>query len=1032
MTRPIEEPAGGLGELIREVLAAHGDRPALVSGDREWTHAELWRCAAAVAVALDERGVRPGDRVGVLVGHDVADVLALIGLARLGAAAVPVDPATPAERLAFVLGDAGCRHLLARPEHAEDLEVDGLSRHDLGALSEDAVAVTSDAAPASPDARAAAYVIYTSGSTGLPKGVEVSSGALAAHARSAAGAWGLRPEDRTLQFASLGFDVAQEELWATWAHGGCLVLNPEGVTTFAALAEHVRRHRVSVLQVPTAFWRVLVADPTIDPGPVRLVIIGSEAAWREDLVRWRDSAWADTDLINAYGPTEAVITATSFRLTPDAPLPEGPGVPVGRPLPGRAAWVRREDGSLTADPGAEGVLLVSGILAEGYLDRPDLTAERFPHRVGDREGPFYDTGDRVRILADGALEFLGRNDGQVKVRGFRIELEEIDAALGSAPGVHLGAAALLTRPGAEPTLGALLVADAATPQPDIALVRDHLARRLPAYMVPVRLSVAEEVPRTVNGKVDRDAVASLVAAAPTGTAAATDVAALEEPAATLLPLWRSVLGDDAVGPDDDFFSLGGDSLLVMQFTARARGAGWAVAPRSVLRARTLRRVSALATPVAEQGEASAALELLPAQHRWLRDGPLPDMGHFALVALFETRPRLTREQAVAVAGALVGAHPTLRTRLRAQGESLSIAAGKVRPERAVEHHEVERLDPETVERLCRETQQSLSPGAGRVLRLVLMDDAQGAQRLLLAAHHLTLDGWSMALLVEDLEHLVRQVVAGEEARLPAPPAGPGDLARAYADLAGSDEVAAWTRGWRDLPWAEVREHPRDGEGEALLPSLTFARATLGSAATSALLRGDGTRVVDAVQAAILTALAERTGHAVQGLDVYSHNRDTEQIDLDLSRTIGYVQATHPVVRRVEGASAAHLRELARTMATSTPPPFTFDLVRFLDGDAGESLRALPALDARLNYRGHLDRLEERAADSPLQEAEESTGPNRAGTQQERYLLMFEGDIVGDRLEISLKHSTDLLTAATADALVAGVVAHLETLAGVDD
>ena len=1043
-----------IASLIDRAAERWPDRPALIAPETVLTFGDLIGRIRAVTAELTARGIGPGERVACMVRHDVDDVVVMAALMYAGACFVPLDPAVPHERFEFIVADAGCRHLVARPEDSAGRLGAPEHVHDLRAVAS-ATPPTQPVTVQRVDPASTAYVIFTSGSTGRPKGVPVSSGALARHSHAVASAYGLTENDRTLQFASLGFDVAQEEVWASWAAGGALVLNPAGVEGFEQLVRYTCDTGVTVLQLPTAFWRTLIAEPSVRAdrlAAVRLVIIGSEAAWRTDLLSWVDSPLAHARLINAYGPTEGVVSATAFAFAPGDQLPPGPGVPIGRALPGRSLWVLTEDG-LSLEPGTQGTLLISGILADGYLGRPELQQQRFPREVSGETGPFYDTGDQVRVLPSGDLEFVGRTDSQVKVRGYRIELEEIDAALVALETVHVAGSTVIERAHGEPVLGALVVPSGSVADEETETVLDSISvalqQVLPAYMIPTRLALTTTLPVTVNGKIDRARISALLTAHddPDGSTAAgsadRDGSVEESPAAdapsdpglsdagaALLPLWQQVLGRPSVRADDDFFACGGDSLLAMQFSARARAAGWTVSPREVLTQRTLRRVAetAVASEAGPDG-ARAPLALLPAQQRWLYDGDLPDMGYFALAALFDVPAAFENEHVIEVAAELLRQHDALRTRLRLLSGEAVVLDGATPPARAVEHVEVGRIDPETVRALSVERQSRLSPGAGRVFRLVHVTDPQGGRRLLVLAHHLVLDGWSMALLVDDLDLLVRQVLRGEPAKLPAASASPGDLASRCAALLTDDRLAGYAEAWRRLPWSDLARLPQDHHGEGRLPSLTFAESTLSSSSTAALLDSARPRLVDLITAAILTALSEWSGHAVHGIDVYTHNRDSEVLDLDLSRTIGYIQATVPIVREVRGTHPSDLVALAASVSDQTPPPFSFDLLRFAGAGHPDSatLAALPRPTARLNYRGHLDRLERRDPDSPLQAAPESTGPNRAPTQAERYQLMFEGDIIDGELVVALKYSTDHYEPATAQALTDSVVDLLRKL-----
>lgn len=480
-----------LDEVLRRGAAAWPNRPALIGETVRLTYAELDVRVDALASALVEGGLAPGDRAAVLADGSAVAVLAMAATMRAGACAVPLDAAHPDARRAEALRDAGCRMV----------------------VSPDLVAGTAAAPPgAAPESPA--YAIYTSGSTGRPKAVVVGHAASARHAAAAADYFGMTPDDRVLQFASLSFDVAQEEIWPTWLAGGTVVTRPREVLHAAALGRFVAEYGITVLQLPTAYWRAVLLDAEMIEAPdlrtLRLVVIGGEAASLADVHRWRDSPFRDIDLVNGYGPTECVVTATAFRLAGTDAVPvTGGGLPIGSALPGRRLWIL-DDAGRPVVMGSAGELYVGGVLADGYLNRPELTAERFRDiEVGGERHRTYRTGDLVRECEPGVFEFLGRRDNQIKVRGYRIEPEEIDAVLRDCPGVQDVATVLVAARTGEPVLAALIVGGDAS-------VIDEASRHLPAYMLPTVTVTAERLPLTTAGKVDRVAVQALLAEALTG------------------------------------------------------------------------------------------------------------------------------------------------------------------------------------------------------------------------------------------------------------------------------------------------------------------------------------------------------------------------------------------------------------------------------------------------------------------------------------------------------------------------------------
>jgi len=447
----------------------------------------------------------------------------------------------------------------------------------------------------------AAYILYTSGTTGRPNGVVVEHRALAHYALAAAEAFALAPHDRVLQFASLNFDTAAEEIYPCLARGATLVLRLAAMLdTPSIFLDMCRTLGLTVLDLPTAYWheltRHLARTGVSTPEQLRLVVIGGEALHLERLRQWRRQVPGRVRLLNTYGPTETTVAATLCDLTGPAATAEedARAASIGRPIRAVQAYIL--DARLQPVPvGAPGELYIGGAgLARGYLNRPDLTAERFvAHPFAVEPGArLFKTGDHARYRPDGQIEFLGRLDHQVKIRGYRIEPGEVEAALTRHPAVHTAAVVAREYTPGDRRLVAYLVADAAAgAEPTSESLRRFLEDRLPAYMIPAAFILLPELPLTPNGKLDRHALpapdhAHLAADAPF-------VAPRTPAEESLAGIWAGVLRLDRVGVHDDFFALGGHSLLAMQIVARVREAFHVELPLPTLfRARTLASLAA--------------------------------------------------------------------------------------------------------------------------------------------------------------------------------------------------------------------------------------------------------------------------------------------------------------------------------------------------------------------------------------------------------------------------------------------------------
>jgi amino acid adenylation domain-containing protein len=563
-------------QLFEAQVERTPDAIAVMFEAEQLTYGELNRRANQLAHHLRALGVGPEVLVAICLERSLEMVIGLLGILKAGGAFVPLDPAYPKERLAFMLKDAQAPVLLT-----QERLVAGLPEHDAKVICLDSgwetIAQESGENPGSSTfLENLAYVIYTSGSTGQPKGVLVSHGSIAGHCRNAQRCYELDSRDVILQFASLSFDVSLEEILPTLIVGARLVIMGTNVWPPAEFHRKISEFGLTVLNLPTAYWQELAREwagvlelvPNIQP---RLFIVGGDTMLPEVLKLWQRTPVNSIRLLNAYGPTETTITATAFEI---APRPGGNAadqrVPIGRPLANRAIYILDQHGN-PVPIGVHGHLHIGGAgLACGYLNQPELTAEKFiPDPFSATPGArMYKTGDLARYRPDGNIEFLGRADHQVKIRGFRIELGEIEAALGQHPAVR--EAVVLARedatgdpsasPRTEKRLVAYVVADSTADE-----LRRFLKDKLPEYMVPAVVVLLEALPVTPNGKVDRRALPAPDRSRPELEKAF--VAPRDDLELQLAHIWEEVLGVRPVGVRDNFFELGGHSLLAVRLFA---------------------------------------------------------------------------------------------------------------------------------------------------------------------------------------------------------------------------------------------------------------------------------------------------------------------------------------------------------------------------------------------------------------------------------------------------------------------------------
>ncbi|HYI00035.1 myxochelin non-ribosomal peptide synthetase MxcG [Hyalangium sp.] len=571
---PLPIPVRPVLELLTERVAEQPEAIAVEHASHCLTYRELIQAARTLADRLIAEGVQPDTVVAVMVPRGVDAIVASLGVLFSGAGYLPLDPLGPSTRNTAILDDAAPALIISSTANAPP----GEPGHLIVGRSERTVPEVSAARAEAPDlmSRAArtadehlAYVIYTSGSTGQPNGVQISRGALAHFVAGATQRYGLRREDRVLQFAPLHFDASVEEIFLTLCAGARLVVRTdEMLQSVPRLLEACAERGITVLDLPTAFWHELAYSVSTGaarlPSSVRTVIIGGEAALPERVARWRATVGPEVQLLNTYGPTEATVVATVATLSGEEETGSADEeVPIGRPLPGVGAVLMDERGGLAA-PGLEGELcLVGGGLARGYLGRPELDAARFImlEQLPNRPRA-YRTGDKVRLREDGQLVFVGRVDDEFKISGHRIDPAEVETVLLGHAGVREAAVVGQVLPGGARRLCAHVVAE--TPVPSAAELRRYLLTELPAAMVPGVFVFSERLPRTSSGKIDRT---ELRRALPEGEAAPA-AAASTELERMVLQVWEQVLGMSVMSAQDDFFELGGQSLQTIQVANR--------------------------------------------------------------------------------------------------------------------------------------------------------------------------------------------------------------------------------------------------------------------------------------------------------------------------------------------------------------------------------------------------------------------------------------------------------------------------------
>ena len=771
-----------IGALFADEAAARPGSVALVSGGEVVSYGELEARANRLAQYLCRRlGSLREAVVGLLVDRSSDLIVAMLGVLKAGAAYLPLDVSAPSQRLGFMLADAEAAAVLSTSALAAALPAGSAP---VILLDREAAAIA--ACPATPppgeaSAESLAYVMYTSGSTGRPKGVCVPHRAVVRLVKNTDYAR-FSAAEVFLQNAPVSFDAATFEIWGALLNGARLVLMPPGQTSLEALGRCIAAHGVSTLWLTASLFNLMIEEQPAALRGLRQLLVGGEALSVPHIHRAR-AALPGCRLINGYGPTEGTTFSCCHSITGTE---ASASIPIGGPIANTTAHVLDEHGEMLPI-GIAGELYIGGDgMARGYLGQPALTAERFVERPG--LGRLYRTGDIARWRADGTLEFLGRRDDQIKLRGFRIEPAEIEAALISHPEVAQ-AAVVVHGEGEHRQLVAYLRHDAAA----LDAVTEHLRHLLPSYMVPTRFVVLDEFPLTVSGKIDRRALP-----APEEVSNSTPTQPLTPSEDVLAALWCRLLRRDAIGPEDNFFELGGHSLLATQLVSRIRDAFHVELPlTTIFTAQTLRELAARVESLSHRPALGSAilsadraqpLSLSFAQERlWFLHKLEPENPFYNTPMALRLRGRLDMTALQAALQDLLARHEILRTAFverDGQPHQVTVADLQLRLVNADLSHLPEPERESVLLDMARTEAQTpfADLGAPPLLRAMLVKLGHDHHALLLTFHHIVTDGWSLGVLGHDLAAFYNARCGEGTAVLPSLPIQ-------YADY------AIWQRGW---------------------------------------------------------------------------------------------------------------------------------------------------------------------------------------------------------------------------------------------
>ncbi|BAZ70598.1 McyA protein (plasmid) [Fischerella sp. NIES-4106] len=1006
-----------LHQLFTQQVERSPDTVAVIFGNQQLTYRQLNEQANQLAHYLQTKGVKPEVLVGICVERSLEMVIGLLGILKAGGAYVPLDPAYPTERLEMILADSQVSVLLIQQKL---LAILPKTTANVVTLDTDktAISLESQKSPISQvNPRNSAYVIYTSGSTGKPKGVIIEHQSSVALLYWAKEIFTSEELAGILATTSICFDLSIFELFVPLAWGGKVIIAENALDLPSIKAAQ----KVTLINtVPTAIAQLLKIQAI--PSSVRTINLAGEPLSNQ-LAQQLYQQENIERVYNLYGPSEDTTYSTFSLVTKGST--QSPSI--GRPISNTQIYILNQ--YLQPVPiGTIGELYIGGEgLARGYLNQPELTAQRFiSHPFGD--GKLYKTGDLARYLPDGNIEFLGRSDNQVKLRGFRIELGEIAAVLETYPQIKQAVVILREDIPSNKKLVAYLVTQ--NQSTNISDLRRFLQQKLPDYMIPSAFVCLEALPLTPNGKVDRK-ILPVPEAQPTREQEFVHPqTAIEQILATI---WQDVLGLKQVSRYDKFFEIGGDSILSIQVVGRARQAGIKITPRQIFQYPTLAELAAVAdiakSILAQQGLVTGIVPLTPIQH-WFFEQNQSQPHHFNQSVLLQVSSHLKSELLSQAIGKLLEHHDALRLRFNFEDgkwQQINSGVSDILPLQVIDLCQTpESQLAQSLEQIANTQQTSLNLSAGPLITVVLFKLGNNyVSRLLIIIHHLAVDGVSWRILLEDLFTAYQQLEQQETIQLPPKTLAFKDWAILLQEYGQAEVMRSQLDYWLKQPWSEVNSLPVDdpiGKHNNSVASAVNVSVSLSKEQTRALLQkvpsAYNTQINDVLLTALVQTLTQWTEKSTVCIDLEGHGREDLFADVDISRTVGWFTSIFPVILQLQNQNhpGEALKSIKEQLRAIPQRGIGYGILRYLSQDQKicSQIAALPLREVSFNYLGQFDQGELLGVDWKL--AAESKGSNQSLEGHRTHLLDITARVLEGQLQVNWSYSRHVHQHSTVESL----------------
>ncbi|MGH1392472.1 MAG: amino acid adenylation domain-containing protein [Trichormus sp.] len=1020
-------PQQCLHELFAAQVTQTPKKIAVIWGEEQLTYQELNTKANQLATHLQSLGVKPETPVGICVERSLDMIIGLLAILKAGGAYVPLDPTYPQARLAFIIEDAQMQVLVTQQKQLTKLpplEIPIVS------LDSQQSTVNSQQSTVNSQPSNLAYIIYTSGTTGIPKGVAITHQSPVTLMYWAREIYTSAELTGVLASTSICFDLSVFEIFVPLSWGGCVILADNALQ----LTELPAASQVTLINtVPSAARELLRLNGI--PATVQTVNLAGEPL-PKSLVDELYQQSTIEKVYNLYGPSEDT-TYSTFALIP-CNSPQAPTI--GKPIANTQVYIL--DQNLQPVPvGVPGEIYLSGAgLARGYWKRPELTAEKFigdwglgtgdwekageqgsrgettlsmPNAQCPMPHALYKTGDRARYLPDGNIEYLGRFDHQVKLRGFRIELGEIEALLNQHPEVTQAVAIVRNDTPEHSRLVAYVVPKSHI---EVAELRQFLAAKLPAYMLPTALVILETLPLTANGKVDRRAlpIPDLSPVTTTTTAPRTPV---EQ---QLINIWTQVLGVESIGIHDNFFSLGGDSILAIQAVAKANQQGLALRPRQMFQYQTVAELAAIVdtdtTLSSEQTPVTGEVPLTPIQH-WFFEQNLVDAHHWNQAILLEVHQSLNPDWLRQALDQLLAHHDGLRSRFQNTPDGWRqeiLPVEEINQTSYFYHVDISNNDGNIPLSRTPHFQESFNLETPPLLRVAYFDlgDTQN-HRLLLIFHHLIIDGISWRVFLEDLQLAYQQLNQSQKIQLPPKTTSYQQWANKLQEYTWSADLQAAFNYWTSPTWQQIPPLPVDyAPGSNTMADVDTYSTFLSVTNTQALLQevphAYRTQINDVLLTALALAFQTWTGESRLLVELEGHGREDLFPSINLSRTMGWFTSLFPVLLDVYPSAdlGISLKAVKEQLRQIPDRGISYGLLRYLASPTiRDTIKAIALPQVRFNYLGQSDQIF--SENSLFTPASESIGHSRSPRGKRNTLIEINSIVTGGKLRCDWTYSKQL-------------------------